>query len=631
MSVKRGRGRPRKNARPKIELLDNETTNLSLITTAVSQATRKRPRKGTSKEFISGANLESNEDFDEEEDSEFIPEVEPALNEEGKIKPSRRRKTTLKKNKISPTDGSKTVQRGSTLELKGRIIRALKDLSSARDKLERIYGLNEEKLLRLAKVKEGFETCVFCFPLDVIQQSSPYFVKYTPPCAVRNVYDQLLAQSLPKLHDIDQAELDHIFKKRKQAIKVVINEAETALELEQATEFPVFPYGRREGLVYNSGGLITDIAWLCQNEVEDQFLAVALSQHFARPLDRHLRMLEAESHVACIEIFRFNPSTLKFVKIQTIAHTFGEVWNLKWHEGCQKDGILGALGFTCQEGCFKLLEIKIPGDGLHSVQLYEEASVSVSMPNTIITCYDFLSPTSIVCGFKNGFVAVFDLTDPGSPSFYHKLHDSYVISISVAFSDFERSTVGTLSFDGYFYIFDPKDIFSSKTTVTRFRGTNLIPIEYMPQLYAFVHSDGANSLKTVVPRAAFAIHTVSLQETSIVSLGTSRLHPLSLVGNSDGTVVVDNVSRRILTGIKNNSNTHSSLRLWKWEYSKKEDKYRLNHNYEPYKLSVNEISGVKLDAHGVNISCVEWNETNAAGQFYAFANSAGLLTIEKLG
>lgn len=631
MSVKRGRGRPRKNETQKIALGDNEAANLSIITTAVSQATRKRPRKTSSKSYPLEVNVELNTNTNEDEDSDFVPEIENTLNCQDETKPSRRKKKTSKKGPLPPSAVPRTIQRGSTLERKGRVIRALKDLSSARDKLERIYGLNEEKLLRLAKVKEGFESCVFCFPWDNIQRHSVYFVDYIPPCAARNVYDQLLVQKFAKFHDIDQKELDEIFIKRKQALNIVINEAETALEPEQTTEFPVLPYGRREGLVYNSGGLITDIAWLCQNDVEDQFLAVAISQYLDRPLDRNLRMLEPESHVACIEIFKLNPSSLKFTKIQTIAHTFGEIWNLRWHEGCQKDDVLGVLGFICQEGSFKLLQIKISDEKMQNVRLYEEASVSVSMPNSIISCYDFLSPTVIVCGFKNGFVAAFDLSDPDEPFFYHKVHDSYVISITVAFSDFERPTVGTLSLDGYFYIFDPKDIFSSKTTVTRFRGTNLIPIAYVPQLYAFVHSDGANSLKTVVPRAAFAIHTVSLQETSIAALATSRLHPLSLTGSSDGTVVIDNVCRRLLTGIKNSSTTHSSLRLWKWEYSKKENRYRLNHNYEAYKLSANEISGVKIDAHGVNISCIQWNETNIGGQFYAFANSAGLLTIERLG
>ncbi|GAV55095.1 hypothetical protein ZYGR_0AS04180 [Zygosaccharomyces rouxii] len=638
-TVKRGRGRPRKNESrgietPKVGSKSSEHTdnanseNIGVIKSAVVEATRRRPRRSAAKKVIPDPEAELGVQFDnEDDDEEFVPELDA---DEEKQNPDKRRKTKSSKMSVE-INSSKVQQRGSNLERKGKVVRALKDLSSARDKIERIYGLNETKLLRLAKVKEGFEPHLFCFPSEVIQRDSPYYVDCKPPCSLDNIYDKVIpSTSSLKFHDIDVKELDQIFIKNKKEHKIIINESETALPSEQSMEFPVLPYGKRHGFVYNSGGFITDMAWLSQDGSEDQYLAVALSQYFERPSDSHLRMFESESHTACIEIFKLNTNTLKFTKLQTIAHSFGEIWNLKWHEGCEKEDILGVLAFVCQNGSFKLTEITVTNEDTHIIRLLDEASVSISMPNTNITCYDFLSPTSIICGFKNGFVAEFDLTDPEYPSLYHKMHDSYVLAVSVAFSEIERPTVGTLSVDGYFYIFDPKEIFTSKLEVTRFRGTNIIPIAYLPQLYAFVHSDGTNSLKTVVPRAAFGIHTIALQETTIVSVGASRLHPLVLNGSSDGNIAIDNVARRVLTGIKNSSIAHCSLRLWKWEYNKEEDKYRLNHNYEIYKPSINEISGVKIDAHGVNISCIKWNESSSAGQFYAFANSAGLLTIEKL-
>lgn len=662
MTIKRGRGRPRKNQSrgnetPKVnsklsenadsndhndnndhndENNDNDNdadngSNLGIIKSAVAQATRRKTRRAVTRKATPEPDFKPQQDEEEEEDEEFVPEVEDF--EEEKQEPDKRRKT--KSSTPVEIDSFGLKQRGSNLERKGKVVRALKDLSSTRDKIERIYGLYEHKLLQLAKVKEGFEQCLFYFPAEVIQKDSPYYVNYKPPCALDNVYDKIISPTTNKMraHEIDVKELDQIFTKNKREHKIIINESETALQYEQSMEFPVLPNGKREGFVYNTGGLVTDMAWLSQDESEDQYLAVALSQYFERPADVHLKMFESEPHTACIEIFKLDHNTLKFKKVQTIAHSFGEVWNLKWHEGCKKDGMLGMLAFVCQSGSFKLVDVSISSneEKSQSVRFLDEASVSISMPNTTITCYDFLSPTTIICGFKNGFVAEFDLTDPGTPSFYHKMHDSYVIAICVASSELERSTVGTLSVDGYFYIFDPKDIFSSRLAVTRFRGTNIFPIVYLPQLYAFVFTDGANSLKTVVPRAAFAMHTVSLQDTTITSVGSSRLHPLILNGSSDGNVSIENVSRRVLTGIKNSSIAHCSLRLWRWEYNKHEDKYRLNHNYEVYKPSANEISGVKIDAHGVNVSCIKWNETSTAGQFYAFANSAGLLTIEKLG
>lgn len=599
---------------------------VAAIASAVDQSTSKGRSTRESKKLRDDDN-----DYvpvPEDGDDDFIPGLDELVVEVDEPENVNKGRKT-QRNKRAKTNNSRANTPGSTLEEKGRVIRALKDLSSARDKIERIYGLNKGKLLNLAKVKEGFETCVFCFPPEVLSTSSPYYVNLVPPCASNNVHDLLVGKSTTQYHPIDGTELRQMFKTRAESLQVVIGEAEISLGANEKAEFPVFQNGPRKGFLYNTGALVTDMAWLKQDREESQYLAVSLSQYLDRPSDEHLKMFEAESNISCIEVYKLDPHTLAFAKIQTLVHTFGETWNLKWHEGCQSESSLGSLVFVCRDGSVKMLEVDRTEEC--TVKLIDRPSLCVELPKAAITCFDFLSPTTIICGFKNGYVAEFDLLDPCSPSYYRKMHDSYVLSIIVAYSEFENSVVSTVAVDGYFYVFDPKDIFTSKTIITRFRGTNIIPLAYVPQLYAIINSDGANSLKTVVPRAAFAIHPVSSQETSITSIGTSRLHPLSLSGSSDGSVVIDNLVRRLLTGIKNTSQTHTSLRLWKWEYSKGERKYRLNHAYKTFKLSLNEVTALRIDPHGVNISCVKWCETQSGGQFYAFANNAGILTIEKLG
>ena len=620
--AKRRRGRPRKNDLSKLD------ANLDIIASAVDQATFDARSSRMPRKVPVGDGNDEIIDTTNGDDEDFIPELDDLVVEldeaENIVKGKKKQK--VKRPRTSSSRGNTP---GSTLEDKGRVIRALKDLSSARDKIERLYGLNQEKLLNLAKVKEGFETCVFCFPHENIQRDSPYFIDLIPPCASDNVYEQLVGKQRTEKHEIDEIELSQMFKKRIKPLQVVIGEAELSLNVDQKSEFPVLPYGERTGFVYNTGSLITDIAWLKQDDEQCQYLAVSVSQYFDKPSDINLRMLEVEEHVACLEIYKLDPHTLAFNKLQTLVHNFGETWNLKWHEGCRSPGSLGSLIFVCQDGTVKMLDVKMTEE--YSIHMTEQPAICVKLPKSMITCFDFMSATRIVCGFKNGFVAEFDLLDPRLPSYYRKIHDSYILTLLVAYSEFENPVVATVAVDGYYYLFDPKDIFTSKTNVTRFRGTNIIPLSYIPQLYAIVNSDGSNTLKTVAPRAAFAVHPVSSQDTSIVSLGTSRIHPLCLSGGSDGNVVIDNIARRLLTGIKNSSLTHTSLRLWKWEYSKVEDKFRLNHAYEPFKSSINEVTGLRIDPHGVNVSCIKWNETSVGGQFYAFANSAGILTVEKLG
>ncbi|QLG72051.1 hypothetical protein HG535_0C04050 [Zygotorulaspora mrakii] len=642
MVVKRGRGRPRKVDVSGTDVhanIDPEESNLSIIATAVNEMARKRPTRRAASNGISHKSDDDDDyisiDVAEEGDNDFVPNELIAIDEEdeknevmddsGPKRKTRGKQSCRNKSTIASSNSSTS----SRLEKKRRKIRYLKDLSAARDKIERIYGINKQKLLSLAKVKEAFETCVFYFPPELLRKDSLYYVECTPPCAKKNVYDLVVVPNSSKVREIEEAELNEIFERRNKEVTIIIGEVEVTLGSGHKTEFPVFPNGDRRGFVYNTSCLITDMEWFNKEEEDDEYLAVSLSQYFDRPLNEKLQMFETETHVSCIDIFKLNTLTLEFSRIQTIAHTFGDTWNLKWHEGCQDINSLGTLAFTCQDGSVKLLEVNITEE--YTIRFVEKPTISISLPKVSITCYDFLSPTTIVCGFKNGFVGAFDLTDSPIPSFYRKIHDSYVISICVAYSEFENSLVGTVSVDGFFYAFDPKDIFTSKTTIARFRGTNITPLSYIPQLYSFVNSDGLNSLKSVVPRASFGIHPICQQDTTITSIGTSRKHPLSLAGTADGNVVVSNVARRLLTGVKNGSSVHSSLRLWKWEYSDTENKYRLDNSYEKYVLALSEVSGIRIDPHGVNISCIKWNESSTGGNFYAFANNAGLLTVEQLG
>ncbi|CCH58447.1 hypothetical protein TBLA_0A06550 [Henningerozyma blattae CBS 6284] len=532
----------------------------------------------------------------------------------------------------------------STLEKKGRIIRALKDLSSARDKIERMYGLNRDKLLNLAKIKEGFETSLFDFPSSNIQKDSRFYVECIPPCAQEDITNVLINDDTKKTqyHEITDEIYRDLFHSRVEPVSVEIGDVSYDLQTDDLAQFPIFPIEPRTGFLYNIGGMVTDMVWLHQKiDNEQQYLAVSTSQYFDKPLDNHLRMFHGQSHVSTISIFRLNIKTLEFIKLYTVINPYGEAWNLKWHEGYNNPSNLGLLGFVCQDGSVKFLEIPNITDSMNTsnnngnkngkIIFCESPSISMSLPNTLITCFDFLSPTTIICGFKNGYIAEYDLRDPQIPSYYKQIHDSYIINIVAAYSEFEPLVVSTVSVDGYLYLFDPRSIFTTKTTVTRFRGSNTIPITYIPQLYTLLHSDGANSLKSVPPRTVFAVHPVSLMESTITSISGSRLHPLSLTSTADGMLIIDNITRRYLTTIKNTSSTHKSLRLWKWDYSSKQNKYRLDFNYTKYQLNVNDVSKIHLDPQGINICCVKWNETNIAGKFYAFANSAGILTVERLG
>lgn len=534
-----------------------------------------------------------------------------------------------KKRKTTPKLKS-TPRQKSILVAKNRIVRSLKDLSGARDKVERLYGIHNGRLLQLAKIKEGFETHLFDFPKSNIDLESKYYVSIEPLCAKYPITDEKLTNRETQYKQLDEESLDILFKYRKCPLDVIIGDIETSLNTGKKVEFPVFENGTRKGFVYNTGGLITDMAWLNKESNKNtQYLAVAISQHSENPADPRLEMFDREAHVSCIEIIEFNPATLQFVKLQTILHNFGDTWNLKWHEGYTSTDDLGLLTFVAQDGACKGIQIK-KADA-HMILECEKPSISVSLNDSNITCFDFLSPGLIVCGFKNGYVAEFDLFDATNiPSYYHKVHDSYIVSILTSYSQFESPTVASVAVDGYFHVYDTRDIYSTKCTLLRLRGNNNMPMVYSPQLSLAVYSDASNSLRCLTTKASFASHNIISRESTVISLGTAKFHPLLLTGTADGKVYVENLARKILTGIKNSSSIHKSLQLWEWEYNVQTKQYRLDSTYSTTKLSNGEINKIGIHPAGTTISATEWNETISGCKFFAFSNMAGLLTIEGL-
>ncbi|AAS52930.2 AER249Cp [Eremothecium gossypii ATCC 10895] len=521
-------------------------------------------------------------------------------------------------------DGSGNVAGGRR---KGaRVIRAMKDLSAAQDKLERIYGRNRKKLLGLAKWKEGFETNVFNFPDSLLQPESKYYV---PALDIFEDLDISGCNYKPVKHSLLSMEefLDRFPIDVSTPKDVTIANAEFTLYRDHKAEFPVMEWEKRIGFIYNVGGLITDMAWLRNHRSHTQYLAVGVSS-IKNADDMRLKISGIEKHVAIIEIYALNPSDMSFVKYQTIVHEFGETWDLKWNEGYHSDESVGLLGFVCQAGGVRFIEVQKCEQ--YEIRALSEAHIDVSMENAQISCFDFLSSDTIICGFYNGYVGRFQLGD-SIPELYAKVHDTYVLAIVTAYSPYEETTICSTAVDGTSFLFNTKSIKTTKCALPRNRGTNISPLAYVPQLYSIVHTDGINSLRAFTPRAVFGTHQLCQHKNNIGCIGTSRLHPYVLSGAADGTIILNNVVRRMLQGIKGNTETYKYIRLWKWDYNVTTNYYRLDPTYEVSKSAVNENSNTRIDPTPVNIQAVKWNETRNCGKFYAFANAAGLLVIEKLG
>lgn len=520
----------------------------------------------------------------------------------------------------------KDIKITSSLKIgKNKIYRSLKDLSSVKEKLMKIYGTNRDKLLGLAKQKYHFEKHVFDVPSICLESSFQEFEDIDSGIDIKDLenklfshpseYTLITSENLMKLFPLDSSEKS-----------VLIGDVDFALKIDEKADFPVFSCGNRSGFVYNVGGLITDMAWSQIPNTLTQFLAVSIS-NIDDPNNLKLKMLGKETHISVIEIYKFDSSNLSFTKYQTLVHNLGETWDLKWHPSFVSNDYIGIIGCACQDGTVNFF--KVEKSDVYEIRKYDCSSLSINPVESYISCYDYTSSGSIVCGFQNGYLAEFEL-GLKMPYYYRKLHESYICSVVVASSPFEQNIIFTSAVDGISCAFNPLDIKSTKCTFNKNRGNNINLLAYIPQLYTLVYSDGISSVKALTPKAIFATHQVCQHENTISALGVSKIHPYLLSGSADGSIYLNNLVRRMLTGVRNMNSVYKYIKLWKWDYSKNEKKYRLDPTYEVYKHVTNETANIKIDPHGINIQAVKWNNIPQSGNFFAFANAAGFIVIEKL-
>lgn len=429
--------------------------------------------------------------------------------------------------------------------------------------------------------------------------------------------------------DISREELDVLVPLNDEEIRFDIGSEKFTLLKNETTEFPVFKSGKRRGLVFNAGGFVSDMAWTKIPDSQLQYLALSISND-NKAADPNLRLSgKPVPHSALINIYEFDILTGKLSLYYQLAHDFGLCWDIKWHPGFfANPAYVGLLTGVFQDGSVKI--IPVAKSKSLKIQHLQKPSMSISSPESEITSFDFMDSDTICCGFQNGYFGQFKIQN--SKLFkYKQVFESYIISTVVLRSNYENTLVCVSSVDGNCCIFDPKDIRLTKNFCTRTRGSNTLPLVYIPQLYTVVRTDSLSSVKAFTPRAIFVDHNICQHDNTVISLASSSLHPMLLSGSSDGSLLLNNIVRRMLQGLKSNTDIYRYIRLWKWDYSESNNTYRLDANYQVYKFSNTETSNTRINHPALNIQSVKWIDTQKCGKWYAFANSAGFIVIEKLG
>ncbi|KAL6940638.1 hypothetical protein ACO0QE_004550 [Hanseniaspora vineae] len=516
-------------------------------------------------------------------------------------------------------------------------------------RMEKMYGLfNKEKLLNLSKILHKFNDSFLAFENDDVVKTPETIstAKQKDPKCFDCLKKKLASNQ--RIKSITQMQFaDKFSPKDQEPRKVVFDDPNEIHNVTPGScvEFPRFLFGSRNGKVYNTNGLVTDMIWCPEfdNGLDPkiQHLIIAKSQYNNSAIDEHLSVIKnGQPHFACIEILEINNQTQENVQMRVIAtflHEFGELYNLKVLPLHTKNAI--PLLACTQYGSVELLNLKIEkttsGDNPLYMQL-ENSVMSLKLNSEHILSFDIINDRNIIVGLESGCVAEFDLCEPdealfSTPSYLTKVHDSHIYCVSAAHMVNETTVVATGSADGTIKAFDPKDIKNSLVTMKKSRTLSSCEIGYAPSCHAFVFSDGSGTSKIAAATTLSSAPYLTVHDGNVSSVSSSKYHPFTITGGDDGNLFLCNSIKKLTVSPRTMTVFYRACKLWNWGYHKEANTYRLDGNFQVMNFSANSVTkNERTKPPGINISHCRWNETSSGINVFAFVNNAGLLVVEVL-
>lgn len=589
------RGRPKRNTKP---------VNYAALGDTTEQ--RKKDNEGEDEDFQGLEESETDEEIPNDVDELGLPEEEADEDEdEGDI--AEEETSKKRKSKSQPAKAKKTAKSQTTPPVEGsaKEIRLTRHITNLKDKLFRLFGSNDEKMKEVLKLRKDWEKSIFDFSESQLRE-------YIPSIIIKNVPNTTFTK-------LTKEQFNEKFK------------LERPVKFQFNTEpRQVIPSGevifKKRAQILNTGGLITDIAWLSHgSETDEQILAVAVSDITDTAIAPEFSLLGGKAYRSGFLIYALDTQSYTLRLIKAVTHNWGNSWDLQWknHKG------LGVLSAVFNDGKIRLLHFDYDDDD-DAASYFEitEPSYEYEVPTMKISSYDWIGD-KIICGTDKGYVAEFILGDP-APSYVIPIHAEYIFSVRSGESKYDETMVFTSCADGSSVLFSTKDIQTTKNVTPKSKSISKSVI-YSPQLYSFIQLEAQYSAKLLPARALFMVTPVVKHDGSTESIATSNLHPMLLSGGADGKIKITNLARRLMNGQKQTLSNHKILSLWELQYGGSEDLYRLVENLEVETLSATDNANVaNIYPSGVSINSIKWNENENAGKWYAAGSTSGLLILECL-
>ncbi|KAI9884451.1 MAG: hypothetical protein M1823_003776 [Watsoniomyces obsoletus] len=350
---------------------------------------------------------------------------------------------------------------------------------------------------------------------------------------------------------------------------------------------PVTPRKPRQGWMLNAGSPIKDLNWVPTGEGDMQFIAVATSPSEQPDLDLDEVMDDRPAPAyapspptpACIQFWGFasdtNPENEDMMDLAStpqlrlvLCTDWGDLLQSKWctipadpRGEKQPDGQFALLAGIWGDGRIKVLQIPLnllEGPTTRYTHV-EQVAFESCPPDTVCTSLDWISPSEILVGCANGFIAVWDISEslcelhpnPHSapqpisnprPYLYFPLHPTYILSV-ISCSPSRPQLISTSGMDGYVRLTDLRSPVVDNVVSGRTRlGTS--SMAWSDHIQSVLCTEENNTVRSLSLRHFHTSTAIARLRGQVSCIAPGVTHSSVMVGGFDGAVELMNPMRR---------------------------------------------------------------------------------------
>jgi transcription factor C subunit 6 len=354
---------------------------------------------------------------------------------------------------------------------------------------------------------------------------------------------------------------------------------------------------QRRGWMINLGARIQEVQWAPNEDGFTQYLATAVEQK-SPATQQHKPMEEPKAPAftatqpfpASIQIWAFDstdngdldPSKPPRLE-QVICTDWGAPKALRWCPISANESTdlvegetvhLGLLAGIWSDGKVRVLDVshrKLGPDSQDTQYIhYSRSALEIKLPETIPTCIQWLSGTTLAVATASGILAIWTLTHSGmfptcgskgaqrcwpQPWFCKQIADTYILTLSSGYPS-RPQFISITTADGLDRIFDLRSPLFDTCSSTRGRMLVLTQA-WHEHSQTFISPNEYYMLKHNPIRCYYKIAYSMRIESPITVCATSPVHPCILVGGSDGIVTATNPIMKVL-----NAKTRPWQQIW---------------------------------------------------------------------